>query len=124
MTDELKMSEPEPMAPMQATVISSGTGDGSIVKQVIETPAGQPNIIIRVISPLFALSIRFAETFLTAFMGGTGLDTITTWAQIVDLKVSVETIFYLALATAALGLGKDLIVILGRLKQKYPLLDV
>ncbi len=124
MADEPKMSEPEPMAPMQATVISSGTGDGSIVKQVIQTPAGQPNIIIRVISPLFALSIRFGETFLTALLAGTGLDTLSSWSQVVDLKVSASTIVYLALSTAVLGLGKDLIVILGKLKQKYPLLDV
>ncbi len=57
--------------PVVVTVTASsalGTGSG-----VVETPMGQPNIFIKVISPLKVVAVRGVRTFLQTLLGVLGV---------------------------------------------------
>jgi len=108
---------------MSVTVI--GMDDGSRLPSGVtaETPgAHQPNLIVSVVGPTMAISIRFVNVFLTSLLG------ILTGAMATDV-IPADDFFTLAykcaglsVAGAVVGLIKDLITVFGRLEQKNPLL--
>jgi hypothetical protein len=119
------------MEPVHVTVVG-GTGDGGTSKQVLITPAGQPNVIATFIPTATALVVRFFDTFLTVLLAVSGIGAVTSIDAIKQLvpshaalggAVFEEAVFY-AFVAASFGLLKDLAVIVSKLKSKYPLLDV
>ncbi len=122
--------KPEP-APISVTVVG-GTGSGDSTQQMLVTPAGQPNVIATFIPTATALLVRWIDTFLTTFLAISGIGAAISIDAIKNLvpthtaiggAVMEEAIFY-ALVTATFGSLKDLTVIVSKLKNKYPLLDV
>lgn len=120
MTDELepKLSTIE-IQPVQAVII--GTGDGT-VKQVIETPAGQPDLIVTYIGPVLAILVRFVNTFLTILVGLVSAGMTTNIIPAHDFVELVWKCAQLSVAGAGFGLLKDLVTVFGKLEQKFPLL--
>lgn len=118
------------LAPVHVTVVG-GTGDGGTTQQELRTPAGQPNVIATFVPTATALLVRGIDTFLTVFLAISGIGAITSIdaiKQLVPDHVAFggrfeEAVFYAAVA-AGFGTLKDLAVIVGRLKAKFPLLDV
>lgn len=115
-----------PVEPVQVAVI--GTGDGSKLATGMEaiTPgAHEPNLIVRVVGPTRAITIRFANVFLIQFVGllvagmtGPGAKLLYT-----DDFIHFATLCAsLSIPGASLGFAKDLVTIFGRLEHKYPLL--
>lgn len=122
--EDIKMTESRPVPPVLATVI--GTGDGSRLSSgtMAETPgSAQPNVVIKVIPPILALLVRFANAYLTTLVG-------LLTAGVVGKTVIPATDFWhlllvcaqLSLAGPCVDLIKNLITMLGRLEGKYPLL--
>lgn len=120
-----------PLEPVHVTVVG-GTGDGSATKQTLLTPAGQPNIVATFIPTATALIVRWIDAFLTTFLAISGIGAAISIDAIRNLvpthtalggAVMEEALFY-AFVTATFGLLKDLTVIVGKLKAKFPLLDV
>lgn len=118
MTDKMN---PVPMEPISVNVIG-GTGDGK--PMTLSTPAGQPDVIINPITTFAALLTRFVDTFLTIVVAAVGAATTTGIIPYSDFKDLVIKTSSLALVGSIIGLAKDLLVVVGKLKKKFPLLDV
>lgn len=110
---------PSLIEPVNALVISSGTGDG---KAVIETPDGHPNIVIQVVTPLAAILFRFANSFLTMLVSLVSAGMTTNIIPASDFYHLVMKCAILSVAGAGLGFLKDLVTIFSKLEQKFPLL--
>lgn len=105
------------METVTTTII--GTGDGAL----LITPPGQPNVALRYISPIVAITSRFLVTFLTSVVGLLGAGSATAIIPAGDFADLFAKCCWLSLGAAVVGLCKDLITIFTRLSQKYPLLD-
>jgi len=123
MAEDNKVTESRPVEPVVVTII--GTGDSSKLPTgtEAETPgAHQPNLVVSMVGPVLAVSIRFINTFLTVLlgilMGAMGTDVIPA-SDFWDLLFKCAG---LSVAGAVVGLIKDLITVFGRLEQKNPLL--
>lgn len=115
--------------PIQVTVIGGGTGAGTGTgtgdgTRLITTPPGQPNVIARFVTPLLAITLRFAYTFGTTWSGLIGAGMTTNLIPAKDFMELAWKCAVLSVAGAAFGAIKDFVVIVGRLKDKYPLADV
>lgn len=103
----------------------TGTGDGTIRSQNVVTPAGQPNITIKAVPTALALLFATAYQFLVVFVGllsAAGLG--NKFIPFTDITTLVAGSASAAAITAGFDLVKSLIVIVGRLKERYPLLGV
>ena len=119
-----KVTLSRPVEPITVTMV--GTGDGRAMPSGVEatTPgANQPNIVVNVVGPVMAISIRFVNTFLTSLLG------ILTGAMATDV-IPASDFFELlwkcaglSVAGAIVGLIKDCITIFSRLEQKNPLIS-
>lgn len=123
MTEDAKITASRPVEPVQVAVI--GTGDGGHLPTGTEavTPGqNQPNIVVNVVRPIFAIFVRFMNVFLPVFLG------VLTGAMATDV-IPASDFLHLALRCASLSVAgasvsalKDIITIFGKLEQKYPLL--
>lgn len=89
---------------------------------VVETPGpAQPNLLVQVVSPLMAIAIRFANSYMTILVGlvaaGMTSDAIPS-KDFIDLVIRCAG---LSVAGAGIGTLKDFVTIFGRLESKYPL---
>lgn len=107
----------DPETPIVATMV--GTGDGS---RTIQTPAGQPDIIVNVIGPALGLSVRFANIYVTTIVGLLGAGMTTDVIPATDFKDLLWKCATLSVSAASLDFLKNLVTIFGRLEQKFPLL--
>lgn len=120
---DIKTTESRPVEPVVVAVI--GTGDGAkLATGEVAITQGQhlPNVIINVVSPIGAVLIRFANTFLTTLLGlilGALASNIIPASDFLHLIIKCAG---LSIAGAGVGLIKDCITILGKLEQKFPLL--
>lgn len=111
--------------PVTVTVI--GTGDGAVPipsGTVLQTPDHQPNVIYESIQPIVAIAVRFANLFLTTFVGLVVAAMTPVGGKLLytsDFFHLVVVCASLALPGAAIGFFKDLVTIFGKLEQKYPL---
>lgn len=107
--------------PVTISIVGTGTGDGG---GVAPTPSGtvatvegtQPNLIINVITPVMAILVRFAKTFLVTFVGMLGADGI----NLVDVG-GLGPMVLVSLSASVVDLGKNLITVFGRLEGKFPI---
>lgn len=117
-----KMSDPQPIVPIEVTVIQ-GTGDRApLASGLISTPADQPNIVVNVISPLVAILIRFLNTYLTTLVGLISAGMVTDIIPATDFVALVIACGKLSFAGAGLDALKNLVTIFGKLEGKFPLL--
>ena len=121
MTDDGKLS---PMDPVHVAMI--GTGDGGIENGVTaHTPAYSPNVIIRVVTPLVAVVIRFVNLYLVTLVGLIGAAMTPLGNEVLpshDFVALVKTCADLSLGAAGFGFLKDLVTVFGKLEGKFPLL--
>lgn len=99
---------------MADTVPKTGT--------IATTPgAQQPNLVVTVITPLAAILIRFANSYLTMLVGLVTAGMASDIIPATDFVHLVGACAKLSLAGAGLGLLKDCVTIFGRLEQRFPL---
>lgn len=111
------------MDPIGVTVI--GTGDGNKVEDgtIAQTPSNQsPNLAVRVIKPLTAIAVRFANVYLGSLLGLITAGMMTDKLPVSDFVSLVWLSAELALPGALLWLLKDVVTVFARLEGKYPLL--
>lgn len=128
--------ETKPVAIAIVGTGSTGTGDGGIVPSPVRmeavTPGQQPNLFVKVITPVMAILIRAIYLFLVTFsailsaegLAATGLDptgVIKNVISVADFKQAVMLAAWLGFIAAFLGTVKNLVTIFGQLEGKYPL---
>lgn len=93
-------------------------------EMTIETPEGQPNIIVEVVQPIVAIGIRTANTFINVLLGGLGLSAADAviGTQLIPGNVW-RTATIMALSAAAVSAIKNAGLIFSSLEKKYPLLN-
>jgi hypothetical protein len=109
------------MEPIRALVMGAGTGDGRET-HLIQTPAGQPNIIATYVTPLVGLTARFIVAFLTSIVGLITAGTTTSVIPAHDFKDLLLKCASLSVGIAIVGLMKDLVTVFTSVANSYPLL--
>ena len=102
-----------------ASAFISGTGDGTdgiIKKQVVETPAGQPNQVTAYIPTFVALLVRAGSIFTTTLLGqlaagSVGVIPVQTWREAALIAGSAT----------AVGMVTSIAALLSSLEKKYPI---
>lgn len=106
--------------PVSVSII--GTSEGLVNCTTAKTPPDQPNIIIKIVSPLVAVGVRFGNTFCVSFAGSLTAGGLTVkvmphadFAQLLSLSA------FLALCIAGVGLVKDSATVFSGLEKRFPL---
>lgn len=113
-----------PMEPIHVTVIGTPRNENAPKTQLIETPHGQRDVLVRFVTPFVSIALGFVYAFGTTLIGliSAGMTTqLIPATDFADLVVKCAT---LSVAGAAFGALKDFVVIVGRLRDKYPLSGV
>ena len=111
--------------PMPVAVIAT-TDNGAVPTDqrfVAHTPDEQPNLYVRVITPLLAIAIRAANLFFIAFTGAlsvAGIDPTGT-VKVADFKHAIIFAAWSGFVAAFIGTAKNLVTVFGNLEGKYPL---
>jgi hypothetical protein len=110
--------------PVQVAVIG-GTGDGSPLTTgtTATTPDHQPNLVLKVISPLAAIVTRGINLFLTTWValvtaGQTGIGTTLLPHEFYPLALTCAKVAGVAVL---IGAAKDTITIFSKLERNFPL---
>lgn len=129
-----KQTESAPLPPVPVTVIGTGAitgGPAPMTTGTVATTAAahQPNLLVTVISPVVAITVRFGFQFLTSMLSFLSLKMVPSGGNevlqaihAVDFGTLLYTAAGLSLAPAGYDLIKNLITIFGRLEQKFPLM--
>jgi len=115
----------EPIPPVPVTIIGTGTGNGGsplTTGTVGTTPDHQPNLVVNVVTPLMAIAIRFLHNYVLLMVTLVGAGMTTDKIPARDFAHLLMWSAELSVAGAAFGLLKDLVTVLGRLENKFPLL--
>ncbi len=118
MTDDKPLTTLTP--PVTLNVI--GTSDGLVDGTTAKTPADQPNVLIKITSPIIALAIRFGNEYCVSLAGALMAGGLT--VKIMPHTDSLQLLSlsaFLALCTAGIGLLKNSATMLGGLEKKFPL---
>ncbi len=112
------------------TVLAIGTGAApegmpTTANQLVATPEGHKDVVIKFITPLVAITVGFIVTFLTTLIaviaaGGAAPDMIpfTDFMQLLEKGAKIATV------GAGINLLKDLLTLFTSIKNKFPLLGV
>lgn len=115
-----------PDEPLQTTVVAAGAVP-SQTSATAPTPGNDPDIVVTVVRPMLAVTIRFINAFLTTLTGlvvaamasnAAGANVIhatTFWHMVLDCAT-------LSVAGAGVDLLKNLVTIFGKLETKFPLM--
>lgn len=122
-----KLTEPSRLEPVAVTVIGTGSAVGGPAPlatgvEAVTPAQSQPNLLVLVVSPIAAILIRFANTYLTVLVGLVGAGLTSDAIPYSDFFDLVLRCAGLSVAGAGLGLLKDCATVFGRLETKYPLL--
>lgn len=123
---ERRGDEPGPIAPVTVAIIGTPPPAGAPLETgtVATTPDHHPDVVMRVITPLVAIVVRFANLYLTTLVGLLVAAMTPIGGKLLyskDFWHMVLLCSSLAFPGAFLGLLKDLITVFGRLEGKYPL---
>ena len=105
------------------TIIGTGTGDGTPLSTGVtaQTPDHLPNLVVRVVSPLMAILVRFVNTYLTFVVGTVTAGMTSDLLPYHDFYTLLVFAAKLGISGAVLGLLKDCVTIFGKLEGKFPL---
>lgn len=114
-------NEPLVPTPSTAIVISNTAPQG----QMIATPRGQPDIIVRVVTPLAAILIRASKAYLQTLIGllsaaGFGVTILTPKPG--DFFATLQLCAGLAVASGVMSLLTNTTLLLTALGDKFPTL--
>jgi hypothetical protein len=113
--------------PPVSVAVIGGTGDGGMTptdKRVLaHTADDQPNLYVRVVTPIMAIAIRGLNLFLITFSAALGLAGIdpSNSVNVTDFKQALVFAGWMGLVSAFVGTVKNLITVFGQLEGKYPL---
>jgi hypothetical protein len=113
----------EPLPPVPVTII--GTGDGgspSLAGTIATTPGQQPNLLVVVVTPLAAITVRALNNFFTMLVALVGAAMTSNVIPASDFWHLVLKCATLSVAGAGLGALKDIVTIFSKLENKFPLL--
>lgn len=126
--DNAKLAAPSVIPPVTVAIISEGTGSGGgtplTTGTVGTTPDHQPNVVLRAISPVVAIIVRFINAYLTTVVGLITAAETPLGAHVLparDFYHLFLTCSSLAVAGPIVDLAKNLITIFGKLESKFPL---
>ncbi len=114
-----------PIPPTEVTIIGTGTGGSPLTTGTLAaTPNHQPNLVVRVITPMVAITVRFINLFLTTLVGLLVAGMTPAGSHLLytsDFVHLVATCAGLAVPGAGLGFLKDCVTVFGKLEAKFPL---
>lgn len=111
-----------PLEPIKVTVVGTPRDENAPRTQLVETPEGQRDVLIKYVSPMIAILVDFGVTFLTVLVAAvSAASTTTTILPYSDLRDLAYKTGALAMSGALAGLGKNLLALLIRLKKQFPL---
>jgi hypothetical protein len=121
--DKTIIQHAEPV-PVLTTGRTGSAPDGT----VIETPSGQPDLIVTVMSPLAQVLVRTARTFLQSFIGFLGAGALgkgvlgSLGVEIApnDLWSVIQFAFGLSLFPTLMAFAQNALELLGRLEASMP----
>jgi len=115
---------PQQIEPVVVTMVGTGTGDGAPIPNgsLLKTPDHQPNIVVQVVTPLAAMAIRFANSYVTTLIGLVTVGLTTDAISAPDFGSLVWKCSGYSLAGPSVALLKDAVTILTNLEKKFPLL--
>lgn len=108
----------------QTAVVMGGTGDGG---QVIVTPPGQPNLIIKVVTPFMVLLVRAAKTYFQTLSGLMATSVSGSAAQILpagDFMHTLKICAGLSIGAAVMSVLTNLPILFTELGERFPSLKV
>lgn len=110
-----------PVEPIQVAIVSTNSENHEDGVTAV-TPGHLPNLVVKVVTPLMAVLVRFINQFLTT-LGGLLAVGVTTKGTLPsdDFMHLVVTCASLSVATAGVGAIKDCVTIFSKLEQKFPL---
>ncbi len=119
-------SETTTIPAVQVAIVGDGEKAGAPITTgtVAATPDHQPNIVLTVIPPLVAISVRFANVFFTTLVGLIVAGMTPAGGKLLYTSDFVHLVVLcanLALPGAGVGLLKDIVTIFGRLEAAHPL---
>ncbi len=120
-----KVTESRPVEPVTVAII--GNGDNSRLPPVavaVTQGVNEPNIVVKVVTPMLASVVRFVNLFLTTFVGLVIAGMTPAGSKLLYTNDFVHLVLIcasLAFPGAALGFFKDLVTVFGKLEGKYPL---
>lgn len=110
---------------VRVPIVVTGETDNPIPSGTVAvTPDHLPNVVVTVIGPVQAITVRFVNTFLTVLIGLVTASMTPIGGKLLythDFMHMLWLCASLALPGAVVGLIKDLITVFGRLERKYPL---
>ena len=118
-----KVTQSRPVEPVTVAII--GTGDGSKLPSgtIAETPgAHEPNVIVKVVTPIVALMVRFGYDWCVSFSGSMLAGGVTTKVlPHTDLESMLWAAAILATSIAGVGAVKNAATVFSGLEKKFPL---
>ncbi len=123
---ERRGDDPGPIKPVTVSIVGIPPEAGAALEtgMLLKTADHHPDVGLRVITPIIAILVRFANLYLTTLVG-----LLVAAMTPIGGKLLYSKDFWhmfmlcssLAFPGAFLGLLKDLITVFGRLEGKYPL---
>ena len=107
-----------------ALVVSRGTGDGRVRDETTaQTPANQPNVLLKTITPVGVILVRTARAYLQTLLGllaaGVATDTLL---PAHDFQTLFMTCASLSVGAAVVSAIQNAVELLARLDQSLPTL--
>lgn len=117
-----KTTQSRSVEPVVVSVV--GTGDGSKLPTgtVATTPGShEPNIVVRVVTPIVALAIRFVNVYVGSLVGILGAAMTSNIIPARDFYHLLLKCAGLAVAGAVILLLKDIVTVFSGLEKKFPI---
>lgn len=113
--------------PIIVTTVSSGDGGHPLPAETMATtPDHLPDIIVKVVSPLVAILVRTARTYVNTIVGLIAVGVTGSAPQALppsDFKVLLAHAAGLAIAPAVVSALTNFGILLAKLDQKFPTLQ-
>lgn len=107
-----------PIPPVSITTI----GETALPPTVVQTPAGHPNLVVTVVTPLVAILVRFGNTFCVSLAGTLAAGGLTTTLMPhTNLVGLIQSAAIIAASIAGVGLVKDCATVFSGLEKTFPL---
>lgn len=113
--------DPKAQNPPTAIVVSATAKAG----QTLETPKGIPDILIKVVTPIFAIFVRAMKAFLDALLASlttVGFGAVTSTLPIHDALSVLKVSASIAAASAIMSVLRNALTLFTYLGDKYPIL--
>lgn len=110
------------ITPVTISIVGTGNSKGGGVAPtpdgtIAQTPAGQPNLLIKTIGPVRAIAVRFGHLYFKSFAAAV----VLAMGGGTDILGAIALCWLPALSVPGVGLLWDIVTVFGRLEGRYPL---